>query len=117
MGRGAPQKGAHCALCPCCAKSRPFSTTGSHRSQGPEFCTVHPPCWYIRDFCFSVMLATGPRVLNSAPHAVLNLNFRGVPGINNVIIGGVRTLCLRCAETPPSERHGPDQKWRWRAQV
>ena len=32
-------KGAHCALCPRCAKSRLFSTTGRHRSQGPEFCT------------------------------------------------------------------------------
>ena len=30
-------------LCARCAKSRLFSTTGSHRSQGPEFCTLHPP--------------------------------------------------------------------------
>ena len=30
------------ALCMRCAKSRLFSTTGSHGSQGPEFCTVHP---------------------------------------------------------------------------
>ena len=67
--------GAPCAvhaLCPRCVKSRLFSTTGSHGSQGPEFCTLHPPCWYTRDFFVSVMLATGPRVLNSAPHAVLN---------------------------------------------
>ena len=34
--------GAHRALYPCCAKSRLFSTTGSHGSQGPEFCTLHP---------------------------------------------------------------------------
>ena len=33
-------EGAHRALCPCCAKSRLFSTTGSHGSQGPEFCTA-----------------------------------------------------------------------------
>ena len=25
-----------------CAKSRLFSDTGSHRSQGPEFCTLQP---------------------------------------------------------------------------
>ena len=31
--------GAHRALCARCAKSRLFSTTGSHGSQGPEFCT------------------------------------------------------------------------------
>ena len=30
------------ALCVCCAKSRLFSTTGSHGSQGPEFCTLQP---------------------------------------------------------------------------
>ena len=50
-----------------CAKSRLFSHTGSHRSRGPEFCTLQPPCWYTRDFFVSVMLATGPGVLNSAP--------------------------------------------------
>ena len=33
--------GAHRELCPCCAKSRLFFTTGSHGSQGPEFCTFH----------------------------------------------------------------------------
>ena len=54
------------ALCARCAKSRPFSTTGSHGSQGPGFCTLQP-CWDTRDFVFSLMLATGPRVLNSAP--------------------------------------------------
>ena len=31
-------KGAPRALCPRCAKSRLFSTTGSHGSQGSEFC-------------------------------------------------------------------------------
>ena len=45
-------QGAHCALCPRCAKSRLFSTTSSHGSQGPEFCTLPPPCWYTRDFFF-----------------------------------------------------------------
>ena len=37
--------GAPCAvpaLCARCAKSRPFFTTGSHGSQGPEFCTLQP---------------------------------------------------------------------------
>ena len=55
------------------AKNRLFSTTGGHRSQGPEFCT---------------------------PNAVLNgscfcrgVVFRGVPRIHNVFIGGVRALC------------------------
>ena len=27
----------------------------------------HSPCWYTRDFVICVMLAPGPRVLNSAP--------------------------------------------------
>ena len=53
------------------------------------------------------MLATGPRVLNSAPHAVLNwscmlLQVGGCQGcsrINNKIIGAVPVLCARCAET------------------
>ena len=36
-GRGS--LGAHRVLCAHCAKSRLFSTTGSHGSQGPEFCT------------------------------------------------------------------------------
>ena len=31
------------ALCPRCAKSPLFSTTGSHGSQGPEFLTLQPP--------------------------------------------------------------------------
>ena len=30
------------ALCSRCAKSRLFSITGSHGSQGPEFCTLQP---------------------------------------------------------------------------
>ena len=37
--------GAPCAvpaLCPRCAKSRLFSSTGSHGSQGPEFLTLQP---------------------------------------------------------------------------
>ena len=35
-------EGAHRALCPRCAKSRLFSTTGSNGSQGPEFCSLQP---------------------------------------------------------------------------
>ena len=52
-------------------------------------------------------VATGPRVLNSAPHAVLEclckwMVFRGVPGTNNITIGAVPTLlCPRCAKKPP----------------
>ena len=60
--------------CPCpwgrtvrCTKSRLFSTTGSHRSQGPEFCTLQPLLVHRGFFFFSLMLATGPRVLKSAP--------------------------------------------------
>ena len=34
--------GAHRALCAHYAKSWLFSTTASHGSQGPEFCTLHP---------------------------------------------------------------------------
>ena len=33
----------------------------------------YSPCWYTRDIFFSLLLAMGPRVLqSSAPHAVLN---------------------------------------------
>ena len=41
---------AVCALCVRCTKSRLFVNTGSHGSQGPEFCTLQPllvhHCWY-----------------------------------------------------------------------
>ena len=60
-----------------CVTSRLFSTTGSHGSQGPELCTLDHAC-----FCRWVV-------------------FRGVPGVNNVIIGTVRGLCACCARTPP----------------
>ena len=42
-----------------CAKSRLFSTTGSHGSHGPDPCTLQ--------HLLVLMFATGPRVLNSAP--------------------------------------------------
>ena len=48
----------------CCVKSWLFSTTGSHGSQGPEACTLQPLLVY-QGF-FSLMLATGPKALNSA---------------------------------------------------
>ena len=35
-------EGAHRVLCARCAKSRLFSTTGSHGPQGHEFCTLQP---------------------------------------------------------------------------
>ena len=54
-----------------CAKGRLFSTTGSHGSQGTE-CRTLQPLLVHQGFFFSLMLVTGPRVLNSAPHAVLN---------------------------------------------
>ena len=38
VGETGPEE-AHRALCPRCAKSRLFSTTGSHGSQSPKFCT------------------------------------------------------------------------------
>ena len=56
-----------------CAKSGLFSTTRSYGSQGPEFCI---PC------CFELVMHTCRWVV-----------FRGVPGINNVIIGAVPALC------------------------
>ena len=67
-----PTGGAPCALCTLCAKSWLFSTTGSHGSQGAEFCTLQPLLVHQGFFFFGLMLATGPRVLNSAPHAVLS---------------------------------------------
>ena len=69
----AQPKEAHRALCSRCAKSRLVSTTGSHGSQGPEFCTTDA-------------------VLNGSC-TLLQGGFRGVPGINNVIIGAVPALC------------------------
>ena len=51
----------------CCVKSRLFSTAGSQESQGPKFCTLQPLLVHQGFFPFSLMLATGPRVLNSAP--------------------------------------------------
>ena len=62
-------EGAHRALCARCAKSRLFSTSGSHGPQGREFCTLQPLLVHQR-FFVSLMLATGPRALNSASHAV-----------------------------------------------
>ena len=62
-----PPQGAHCALCLRCAKSRLFSTPGSHGPQGPEFCTVQPLLVHQGFSLFSLMLAMGPGVLNSAP--------------------------------------------------
>ena len=98
-------EGAHRALSARCAKSWLFATTGSHGSQGPEFCTLQPLSVHQGCFFSSLMLARGPRVLNSVPHAVLNwyvcfcrwVVFRGVPGMNNIIIGAVRTLSPCCA--------------------
>ena len=57
-----------------------------------------------------LMLATGPRVLNSAPHAVLLIMHASVGGwFAGVFPGGQRNnwrcacaaLCPRCAKTPP----------------
>ena len=59
-------------MCLRCAKSRLVSTTGSHRTQGHEFCTLQPLLVHQGFFPSSLMLATGPRVLDSAPHAALN---------------------------------------------
>ena len=38
-------------------------------AMGPRVLNSAPysPCWYARDFFFSLMLATGPMVLSSAP--------------------------------------------------
>ena len=55
-----------------CAKSWLFSITGSHGSQGLGICTLQPLLLVHQGFFISVMLATGPGVLNSAPDAVLN---------------------------------------------
>ena len=55
------------------AKSRLFSTTGSHGSQGPAFCT---PDAVLKGSCFCGWVV-----------------FRGVPGINTVRIGAAPALC------------------------
>ena len=62
----------------CCVKSRLFFTTGSHGSQGPEFCTPDA-------------------VLNGSCTLLLVGGFQGCSGINNVIIGALRKRPL-----PPS---------------
>ena len=43
--------GAPRALSARCAKSRLFSTTGSHGCQGPEFCTLQPLLVHQGIFC------------------------------------------------------------------
>ena len=57
------------------------------------------PCAVRKVGCFTPPVAMGPRVLNSAPPMLFGIDrasfcwgvvFRGVPGINNVIIGAVR---------------------------
>ena len=50
----------HRALCTHFAKSWLFSTIGSHRSQGPEFCTLQPRC-YTGYFFLSLTVATDSR--------------------------------------------------------
>ena len=78
----------------------------------------YSPCWYTRGFCFSLMLATGNRVLNFAPPMLLGMDhacfcrgvvFRGVPGINNVIIGAMPALCEN-APIEPVEPVEPEGK-------
>ena len=75
-----------------CAKSRLFSTTGR---------ILHPtaPAGAPGIFFFHLMLATGPRALDSAPPMRFGMDHacccrgvacRGVPGMNIVIIGAVR---------------------------
>ena len=58
------------------------------------------------------MLATGPRDLNSAPPMLFSVDharfcrwvvFRGVPGINNVIIGAVPALCENTPSVAPAQ--------------
>ena len=51
-----------------CEKSAVFHH-GSHGSQGPEFCTLQPLLVHQGFFLSSLMLAMGPRVLNSAPYS------------------------------------------------
>ena len=49
-----------------CEKSAVFHPH-SHGSRGPELCTLQPLLVHQVFFCFSLMLATGPRYLDSAP--------------------------------------------------
>ena len=60
--------------CSRCAKSQMFSTIGSHRSQGPQFCTLQPLLVHQGFFPFSLMLATGPRGLNTLPIFITRLS-------------------------------------------
>ena len=80
-----------------CAKSRLFSTIGSHGSQGPEFCTLQPLLVHRGVFFFfksnSCHGPHGPEFCTACcfeliMHAsVGGWSSGGVPGINNVIIG------------------------------
>ena len=54
--------GAHRVLCARCAKSRLFFTTGSHRSQGPQFCTLQPMLPMLVHQGFLVFVWCLPRV-------------------------------------------------------
>ena len=108
-----PLKGAQRALCPRCAKSRLFSPVAPVATDPKVLNSAPYTPWYTRDFFFSLMLATGPKVLNSEPPMLFGMDhasfcrwmvFRGVPGINNVIIGAVPALCPCCAKRPHSNR-------------
>ena len=77
--------------------------------------TVHCARAVRKGGCFPPPVATGPRVLNSAPPMLFRMDharfcrgvvFRGVPGINTVMIGAVRKrpLCLPTAPTPHPNR-------------
>ena len=94
----------------CCARA--LQKVGCLPPRVPGSCRVLPLLVHqgIVFFSFSVMLARGPRVLNSAAPMLFCIDyarfcrwvvFRGVPGINSVIIGAVRALCPHCAKTPP----------------
>ena len=79
----------HHVLCPRLAKSRLFSTTSTHGSQGFEFYTPCTPC----HFALIMHASVGGRF------------FWGVHGTNNLIIGVVRAVYPRCARVVRKHPH------------
>ena len=104
-----------------CAKRRLFFTTGSHGSWVLNS-APYSPCWYTRDFLFQSDACHGSQGPEfCTPHARFCrwVVFRGVPGINNVIIGAVPALCENAPQgfavlfrdAPPSESIPVSTRW------
>ena len=104
---------AHSAGSARCApqNTAPMRATSTQRKNESNCRKKRPDASADANHLLPPLVATGPRVLNSAPPMLFSIDhasfcgwvvFRGVPGINNVTIGAVRALC----ENAPLETSG-----------